>query len=261
MSLSNAQYWDRRLDAMDWKTATGRSSRSSWAKACRSFTAPATAEGLDQLEPLEGKKVLELGTGHGQGAVHLVARGARVVALDISPRRCAEGERQIAGAPVARSIRFCAARAERLPFADASFDSIFARDVLMYADPKLVVAECRRVVRPGGRVVFVESLAGPFFLRAFRWFTSPRSYRGFTRHLGFSELREVGGSMACTHVRAHYLFSLLAFAALFWMKTPRFHEFLLERLHPIDRTILHHIPFLSRWAWRGTATFVRESEK
>lgn len=243
---------------MDWKTANGRSSRSSWTRACRSFSAPATSEGLDRLEPLQGKSVLELGSGHGQGAVHLAARGAVTVALDISPRRCAEGERQIAGAPVSRSIRFCAARAERLPFADASFDAIFARDVLMYADPATVIQECRRVVRPGGRVVFVESLAGPLFLRAFRRLTSPRKYREFTRHLTYRQLCGVGGSMTRVHARAHYLFSLIAFAAMFWTKDSDLHESLLRRLHPVDCVILDHVPFLSRWAWRGTVAFVRE---
>ena len=257
MNPSTAQYWDRRLDALDWKTATLRSSRSSWAKACRSFNAPASAEGLDCLGPLAGKAVLELGSGHGQGAVHLGARGARVTALDISPQRCLEAGRQIAGAPVAKSIRFCAGRAERLPFGDGSFDAVFARDVLMYADPVAIARECRRVVRPGGKVVFVESLAGPFFLRAYRRLTSPRSYREFTRHLRFAELRACGGSMQLSHARPHYLFSLLAFAALFWLSSPRAHEILLEKLHPIDQSILERAPFLARWAWRGTVAFTR----
>jgi SAM-dependent methyltransferase len=257
MNPSTAQYWDRRLDALDWKTATRRSSRASWAKACRSFTAPASAEGLDCLGPLDGKAVLELGSGHGQGAVHLGARGARVTALDISPQRCIEAGRQIAGAPVADSIRFCAGRAESLPFGDASFDAVFARDVLMYADPVAIAQECRRVVRPGGKVVFIESLVGPWVLRAYRWATSPRSYRKFTRHLGFAELRDCGRSMRLSHARAHYLFSLVAFAALFWIRSPRAHEILLAKFHPIDRSILDRVPFLTRWAWRGTVAFTR----
>lgn len=257
MSHSTVQYWDRRLDALDWKTATEQSSRASWSKTCRSFYAPAAAEALDQLGNLQDQTVLELGSGHGQGAVHLAARGAHVVALDISSRRCAEGERQMAGAPVAESIRFCAARAERLPFADASFDAIFARDVLMYADPVAIAVECRRVVRPGGKVVFVESLAGPWFLRLFRWVTSPRSYLAFTRHLRFKELQRAGSSMTLTYARPYYLFSLAAFIFLLWMKLPRLHEFLLKRLYSVDRAILDGVLFLSRWAWRGTVTFVR----
>lgn len=258
MTPSTANYWDSRLDALDWKTATVRSSRASWSKACRSFNAPATSEGLDRLGPLDGCSVLELGSGHGQGAVHLVARGARVTGLDISPQRCIEAGRQIAGAPAADSIRFCAARAERLPFADGSFDAIFARDVLMYADPAVIAEECRRVVRPGGKVVFVESLAGPWFLRLFRRLTSPRSYRSFTRHLRFKDLRRCGASMRLTHARAHYLFSLVAFAALFWLRSPKVHEALLKALHPVDRSILDRFPLLSRWAWRGTVVFERQ---
>ena len=113
------------------------------------------------------------------------------------------------------------------------------------------------MVRPGGRVVFVESLSGSVLLRAYRRLTSPRAYRSFTRHLSFAELRECGRSMSLTHARAHYLFSILAFAALFWIRSPRTHEVLLEKFHPIDRSILDHVPFLNRWAWRGTVAFTR----
>ena len=166
MRLSNAQYWDDRLDALDWKRRSARSSRAAWSRACRTFLSPATAVAVDALGDLRDKHVLELGSGHGHGAVHLVARGAAVTALDISPRRCAEGQRQLSAAPAGDRIRFCAARAEQLPFADNSFDLVFARDVLMYADPEEIVRESRRVVRPGGRIVFVESLEGPLEVRS-----------------------------------------------------------------------------------------------
>jgi len=73
----------------------------------------------------------------------------------------------------------------------------------------------------------------------------------------FKELQRVGNSMTLTHARAHYLLSLAAFSASFSMKSPGLHEFLLDRLHPVDRAILDRVPFLSRWAWRGSVTFVR----
>jgi len=49
------------------------------------------------------------------------------------------------------------ARAERLPFADASFDTaVFTLTLCTIADPAAALAEAARVVAPGGRLLFVE---------------------------------------------------------------------------------------------------------
>jgi SAM-dependent methyltransferase len=260
MRVSSAEYWNDRLDALDWKRRTRRSSRAAWSRACRTFLSPATVAGLDALGELHHRSVLELGAGHGQGAVHLVARGANVTALDISSKRCAEGQRQLAGAPAANSIRFCAARAEALPFASASFDRVFARDVLMYADPKQIVRESLRVIAPGGVVVFVESLAGPGPLGWFRQLTSPREYREFTRHLNAPELSRLAAPLKPEVLSAHYLISLIAFAALFVLRSPKMHSWLLSRLYPLDRWLLERVPCLRRWAWRGVVAFRKPLE-
>jgi SAM-dependent methyltransferase len=48
--------------------------------------------------------------------------------------------------------------AEALPFADASFDLVFAdHGAFVFADPLLAVPEAARVLRPGGRLVFSHS--------------------------------------------------------------------------------------------------------
>jgi ubiquinone/menaquinone biosynthesis C-methylase UbiE len=49
------------------------------------------------------------------------------------------------------------ARAERLPFADASFDTaVFTLALCTVSDPAAALAEAARVVRPGGKLLFVE---------------------------------------------------------------------------------------------------------
>ena len=50
---------------------------------------------------------------------------------------------------------FHVANGEQLPFADESFDLVFAHGVVQYtADPQRLVNECRRVLKPGGEAVF-----------------------------------------------------------------------------------------------------------
>jgi ubiquinone/menaquinone biosynthesis C-methylase UbiE len=54
-------------------------------------------------------------------------------------------------------VRLVRARAERLPFADASFDAAFATLVFCSVEsPAAAFSELRRVVRPGGAVALLE---------------------------------------------------------------------------------------------------------
>jgi SAM-dependent methyltransferase len=60
-------------------------------------------------------------------------------------------------AALGRPIRVLASGGETLPFADASFDTALVTWVLCtIPEPAAALAEVRRVLRPGGKVVFVE---------------------------------------------------------------------------------------------------------
>ncbi|MEU6704976.1 class I SAM-dependent methyltransferase [Streptomyces wuyuanensis] len=92
-------------------------------------------------------RVLDVGTGPGTVAAAAVARGAAVTALDPSATMVALAR---AAAPRARVL---VGALPRLPFRDACFDAAVGNFVLGHAGPAhAVVAELRRVVRPGGRV-------------------------------------------------------------------------------------------------------------
>ena len=53
------------------------------------------------------------------------------------------------------NAEFRVANGEELPFADASFDLVYAHGVVQYtADPRKLVSECCRVLKPGGQAVF-----------------------------------------------------------------------------------------------------------
>ena len=249
MSVSASRYWNSRLDPLDWKSAAAAGD-AAWERARDTFLAPATRDGVESLGDLNGRRLLELGSGQGHGAWHLAQRGADVVGLDLSDRRCAVAAGRVPDAD--GRARFCAGSAEHLPFADGSFDRIFARDVLMYADPANIARECERVLAPGGRAVFVESMAGPWPLRWFRAVTSPREYRSFTRHLGWSELRGFGAPLRSSSAHPYYLLSLAAFFCLFVLKSDRLHRWLLALLHPLDAVLLRWFPGLSTLAWRAT---------
>jgi len=99
--------------------------------------------------------VIEAGAGNGLNFVHYPPGVTGVLAVEPDPylRRIAE---QHAGrAPVPVEVR--AGVAERLPGADGSFDAAVVTLMLCsVADQRAVLAELRRVVRPGGQLRFIE---------------------------------------------------------------------------------------------------------
>jgi SAM-dependent methyltransferase len=97
--------------------------------------------------------VLDVGSGDGSAAATLAPHCRSLTCIDTNARLI-EGAR----ARLARQehVRAQVADAHDLPFADASFDSVLIFHTLTYAErPARVLAECARVLRPGGRLVLL----------------------------------------------------------------------------------------------------------
>jgi SAM-dependent methyltransferase len=120
------------------------------------FTDGADAEYEEQIIPLAlaalrgAERVLDIGTGEGQIARMAVLDGASFV-VGIDPTRAqlrTAGER-------GGGVFYARGSAERLPFADASFDAIVVCLVFEHiTDHVPAIAEIARVLRPGGRFAF-----------------------------------------------------------------------------------------------------------
>jgi demethylmenaquinone methyltransferase/2-methoxy-6-polyprenyl-1,4-benzoquinol methylase len=80
-----------------------------------------------------------------------------VVGVDRSADMLAVARGRIAARGLASRIELHDARAEALPFADASFDALTVTYLLRYVDdPAVTLRELARVVRPGGTLAMLE---------------------------------------------------------------------------------------------------------
>lgn len=127
-------------------------------KACRSRE---ILEERRRWVPRAHGHVLELGVGSGLNlAFYDPARVAQVTGIDPSAPLLAKATPRAASAPV--PVELVRAGAEQLPFPDAAFDSAVVTYALCsVVDPARALAELRRVLAPGGELVFVEHGRAP----------------------------------------------------------------------------------------------------
>ena len=113
---------------------------------------------VSRIEAGANDAVLDVATGTGAVALALARRyGCAVTAVDQSPEMLAVAERRVAAARAEDRIRLVEARAEALPFDDASFDAVTFTYLLRYVDdPGATLRELARVIRPGGRIASLE---------------------------------------------------------------------------------------------------------
>jgi demethylmenaquinone methyltransferase / 2-methoxy-6-polyprenyl-1,4-benzoquinol methylase len=123
---------------------------------------PAPAPPAKPPPPLSGRlrrghagrsrHVLDVATGTGLVAALLHGRGYRVTGLDQSPEMLAIARDRLDG-----RVELVEGSAESLPFPDDAFDHLTFTYLLRYVDdPRDVLAELARVVRPGGTVASLE---------------------------------------------------------------------------------------------------------
>ncbi len=129
---------------------------------------------VDAVAEGRPESVLDVATGTA-GVALMLARttGADITGVDLTEQMLRRGHARVAAAGE-RRVRLAVARAEQLPFPDATFDARTFTYLLRYvADPAATVRELARVVRPGGLVASLEFGVppAPVWLPAWRLYT------------------------------------------------------------------------------------------
>jgi SAM-dependent methyltransferase len=120
---------------------------ADWAELVAGFSQPAWAAVADATGIAAGTRVLDLGCGSGEFCRLAAARGAHAFGIDAAQAMIEIAARQAPGA----DLRVGAI--ERLPYDDASFDSVCAFNAIQFAaEPLAALTEARRVTRAHGQV-------------------------------------------------------------------------------------------------------------
>jgi len=134
--------------------------------------------GINRLAPAPGERLLEIGFGTGHCLVELaraVGPAGKALGLDISENMLAIAGTLLEREGLADRAQLLCGDATHLPYDSDTLDGVFMSFTLeLFDTPEIpgVLAECKRVLRPGGRIVVVgiskEGKQG-IVIRAFEW--------------------------------------------------------------------------------------------
>lgn len=188
-----------------------------------------------------GSRVLEYGCGPGGHAALLANAGASVVAIDVSSEAIRQAKRRLSPE---LGIEVLEMNAEAMTFAGDHFDLVCGSGILHHLDLAKAFAEIRRVLRPGGRAVFVEPLGHNPIINAYRRFTP--SMRSADEH----PLMQHDLDRANDHFDSVELdyYSLTTLAAVPLRKTKLFGP-VSNGLERLDEMVMRSLPFARRFSW------------
>lgn len=149
----NRAAWDA------WATAYEAPGHRAWAKTAPDWGIWGIPEAdLHVLPDVAGLDTIELGCGTAYVSAWLARLGARPVGIDNSAAQLANAKRF--QAEFGLDFPLVHGNAETVPFADASFDlAISEYGACLWADPERWVPEAARLLRPGGRLIFLTNAA------------------------------------------------------------------------------------------------------
>lgn len=158
-----AAFGEKKMNQNDTSLFRGK---SSFYAAGRPRYAPGLLDYLEKEERLCGKTVADIGSGTGIFSAQLLERGNTVYGIEPDDGMRAEAERSLGECERFSSIR---GSAESTGLPEASVDAVTAAQAFHWFDPAAFREECRRILRPGGKVFLLWNNNGPETERDREW--------------------------------------------------------------------------------------------
>lgn len=203
---------------------------------------------LASIGGLQKRAILDFGCGEGWSTIEYGKRGADVYCFDISPGSLHNLLHEAEEVGVAKKIRPAVMAAEHLGYPSKSFDLVLGVSILHHTDIALVAHEIARVLKPGGRALFIEPLAHNVFLRLFRWLT-PGRRTPTEQPMTVSQIRQFTGVFKQGGYRGYHLLSIFPQGILWLTGNRTLFRISLRATEALDTVLLTLFPFLQRYCW------------
>ena len=224
-------------------------------------TAIENRHALNTMGDIKGKRVLDLGCGMGEASVYFALKGAIVTAADISPKMIRVVNQLAEKWKTQVDARVMIGEDMDLPNND--FDFVFGNGVLHHLDRKKAYNEIYRILKPGGRAVFIEPLCYNPLISIYR--VMARTVRTKNeKPFRFRDLRYLRKLFSQVRHSEFWLATQLIFIYFFLIKraSPRKERYwkkviaeadsiapMYKRLLKIDNWLLKNMPLLKIFCW------------
>ncbi|MBA4317466.1 MAG: SAM-dependent methyltransferase [Flavobacterium sp.] len=234
------------------------------------ITAVENKYALEMMGDLKNKTILDVGSGAGESSVYFALQGANVTALDISQKmlNIASNLANKHGV-IINTIR---EQTEKMSFTDNTFDLVYGNGVLHHVDFELSLKEVFRILKPGGKAIFIEPLAYNPIIKIYRYMA--RDVRSeHETPLIFSKLNLVKSIYKRIHHREFWLSTLLILIGFYvfegvhpskeryWKKiiydADKYKKSFMA-LKKIDDFVLKWLPFLRPFCWNTVLVFEKQ---
>jgi SAM-dependent methyltransferase len=234
-----------------------------------SVTAVENQHILEQFGDVRGLTVLDYGCGAAEGGIYLAKRGAKVVAMDVSPGMLELAQRLAKHHGVEIETR--QVTSDIIPAADDEFDRIYGNGVLHHVPVDTCMPELARVLKPSGIACFIEPIPYNPIINAYRKIAA--SVRTEDEHpISFRQIESFGRDFGSVSHREFWLTALAVFLKFYlwdrvnpneeryWKKiytdAPKLKGFF-SPLKAIDERILKAFPVLGRMCWTSVITVAK----
>lgn len=207
---------------------------------------------FDRLGDVRGKRILELCCGNGYLAVYFARKGAWLAGVDISTVAVEHAQARVEANGCRDGLAFVRGSAFELAFAEGSFDFVVSNSAHHLQDWERLGEQVHRVLKPGGRAIFVEPLGHNRlfqFVRAHPFYHTLASPDERGHGVRFEDVRRFGRPFReCRVEGRHFLFTA---------KRVLRNRTVLRALWAADERLFRWLPGLGRWAAVGVIEAVR----
>jgi len=202
------------------------------------------------LTNIKGKRVLDCCCGYGFSSVKCAKRGANVNSIDISPRMIELSKKNARLNNVQDLVDFKVMSVQQMEFEDNTFDFVIGMGALHHLNLELAGSEISRVLKKGGKAIFIEPRI------PFKWLILVRSLFPTKclespggAQLSDKEIKKFSQNFTKTHIE-HFIFLKKLSRLPFFNKVS-------DKLEQVDSYISKNFNYLKKLYWAYVLVFIK----